>query len=151
MLFMPLNLHLYIDARNASVHSNVLHEGRILEMVFHAQDGAKRAALDEADFVRAVKVPMLFFKVRVDVPCVPALGLIDEGLQQVAADGICRAAAVGFRGGQRFGAAAFIEEAGKAAGLWIDGEADEVVFKCVRRSMDGSVILRGAACAANEI
>lgn len=57
-------------------------------MIGDPDDGAERAALDEFDFIGVVKIPMLFFEIGVDVPGVPSLRLVDEGLQEVAAGGI---------------------------------------------------------------
>ena len=76
---------------------------------------------------------MLLDEVGVNVPRVPVLGLVHKGLQQVAARlsvgrGSRRAFAL-HRQRQRFGVAALVEEAGDAARLGINGEADEFVLK----------------------
>src|SRR5690242_21770463 len=63
---------------------------------------------------------MLLLKVGIDIPRIPLLGLIHESLKQVAANGVLRTSGVGLGRRQRFRAAALIEQAGHAAGLWID-------------------------------
>ena len=54
-------------------------------MILHLDHGPERTTLNEFYLVGLVQIPVLFLKVRVDIPGVPLLGLVDEGLQQVSA------------------------------------------------------------------
>src|SRR5260370_42522773 len=63
-----------------------------------------------------IQIPVLLFKIGVDVPRVPLLGFVPESLQEISAYGLRGPSRVGFRGCQRLGIAAFIKEAGHAPG-----------------------------------
>ena len=92
---------------------------------------------------------MLFLEVGVDIPRVPLLGLVDEGLQQVAADRVLRSAGIGFCRSQGFRAAPLVEQAGHATRLRIDLHADELVLKrvrgCLQQSVHGNSVRRSPA------
>jgi hypothetical protein len=115
VFFVPVGLHSDINPRHAWVHGDIPDKGGILEMVLYADDRAQRTVFNEFHFIGVIETPVLFFEIRVDVPCVPLFWLIDEGLQKVAASGIFWPASVCFSGRESFRAAAFIEKASHAA------------------------------------
>ena len=57
----------------------------MLEMILDFDDCAERATFEKLHFIGFVQVPVLFFKISVNVPCVPLFGFIHERLQQVSA------------------------------------------------------------------
>src|SRR5208283_5856005 len=84
---------------------------------------------------------MLLDEVSVNVPGVPTLGLVHKGLKKVAAGqpvGRCRRRAFALHWQcQRFSLTAFVEEAGDAAGLGINLQANKLVFERVSGSDQG--------------
>ena len=94
---------------------------------------------------------MLLFKIGINVPRIPALGLVIEGLQQIAARELLGPACVRFRRRKRFGVAAFIEQAGDTARLWIDFDADELVFQRISRGLHSRAFRNWFQCRAHEI
>ena len=127
MLFVPLDPHLHIDARHSCVHRDVLNKRGILEVLLDSNHGAERPALDQLHFVGFVEVPVLLLEICIDVPGVPALGLVIEGLKQVSADERLWASGIGVGQRKRFGLASQIDQTGDASGLWIDFQLDVFV------------------------
>ena len=148
---MPLYLHVDVDARTGGIERYILDKCRVLKMFFDTDDCAQRAILDQLHFVSEIEVPMLIFKVGVDVPGIPALRLVGESLEQIAANLILRAAGIGFRGCQRFLIVAFVEQAGHASGARIDFRANEFVLQRVTRCPQRRKVGRGVRNSAHKI
>src|SRR5208282_3141206 len=68
------------------------------------------------------------FEIRIDIPRVPALGLVSESLQEISANVRRGTAGIGFGRSQRFRMILQIEKAGDAAGLWVDDDAKGTVL-----------------------
>src|SRR6202451_3519889 len=98
-----------------------------------------------------IEIPVLLFEIGIDIPRVPLLGFVDEGLQKITANGILRPSSIGFRWSESFGVAALVEQAGHAASLRIDLYADKFVLQRVGGSFQHEVIGYGFRCCANEI
>ena len=111
-------------------------------MVLHADDGAQRPIFNQRDIVGLVQIPVLFLEVGVDVPCIPAFGFVIESLQRIAADEVLGTSAVGLRCGKRFHLSSFVEEAGHAARLGVNLEANELIFESTGRCLDSGMVYR---------
>ena len=141
---MPLRLHLDVDARSAGIQHDVADKRRVLKMVLNPDDGPQRSTLDQLHFIGFVQIPVLLLEIRIDIPGVPLLGLVDEGLQQISAGRVLRPTSVGFCGRQRFRSAALVEQAGHASGLRIDLHADELVLQRVGGGLEQGMNCRCA-------
>src|SRR5205823_14369746 len=74
---------------------------------------------------------MLFFKIGVDVPGIPLLGLVAKGLQEIPAHRLFGPARIRFRRGQRLAFAALVKETCHASGLWVYLQLHEIVLETV--------------------
>ena len=151
VLLMPAHMHFYINARNAGIHRDVLRKRGILEMLLHADHCAQRAVLKEPYFIGLVQIPMLLLEIGINVPGIPLLGLVHEGLQQISANRILGPAAVGFSWSQRLGAAALIHEARDTPGRSIELEAHEFVLQGVRSRLHSALIGDSRRAHAHKI
>src|SRR5947199_1750089 len=102
-------------------------------MGFDLNHRSQGAALDELYFISFVQIPVLLLEISINVPRVPLFRLVYKRLQQVATDRSFRASGIGFGRSKRFGPATLVEQAGHAAGLRMDLQADELVFESVCR------------------
>src|SRR5438132_14228898 len=148
LFFVPVGLHLDVHARNPAVDRDVLHECRVLKMLLDPNHGAQRPALDEPYFVSLVQVPMLVLEISIDVPGIPALGLVYKRLQQVPTGRVLRSRGIGLGGRQRFRLAALVKQARYASGSRVHLELNEVVLQGIHSGSNSGALgkerLRGA-------
>ena len=78
MLFVPFHLHVDVNPRHGGIHSHVLNKGGVLKMFLDPDDGAQRSVLYQLSLIGSINIPMLLFKIGIDVPGVPLLGLVGK-------------------------------------------------------------------------
>src|SRR5947209_8299498 len=94
---------------------------------------------------------MLVLKIGIDVPRVPLLRLINEGLQKVAADAVLRTARLRVRQRECFLIATFVEEARHTTALRIDLDPYELIFETVGAGLQGRAFRSGFGRSSNEV
>src|SRR5580692_2892311 len=112
-------------------------------MFLHANDGAEWPSLDQRHFVGFVQIPMLFFEIGIDIPCVPFCWFVIEGLQKVAAGKLRRATCIGFGWSEGFRVISQIVKTGDTSGLRVDLQLNKRILKYVSRSLDNLLIAFG--------